>query len=71
MISQEEILTIHTILIERFGGAHGVRDITLLEASISRPFQTFDSEELYPSTIDKAAALIESIVKNLPFVDGN
>lgn len=71
MISIEEVLQIHEILIERFGGSDGVRDIRLLDASISRPFNTFDQNELYPSITDKAAAIIESIVKNHPFIDGN
>ena len=38
---------------------------------MNRPYQTFDGQELYPSPVDKAAAIIESIVKNHPFVDGN
>lgn len=32
---------------------------------------TFDGVELYPTVLDKAAALIESIVTNHPFIDGN
>ncbi len=71
MISIEEIITIHKILIERFGGASGIRDKGLLESSALRPFATFDSKELYPSTVEKAAAIAESIIKNHPFTDGN
>ena len=44
---------------------------TLLESSLSRPFNTFDSIDLYPSIVEKAAALIESLIKNHAFVDGN
>ncbi|MFC0776377.1 type II toxin-antitoxin system death-on-curing family toxin [Terrimonas alba] len=36
-----------------------------------RPFQTFDGNELYPSILEKAGSLIESILINHPFVDGN
>lgn len=71
MISIEEVLRIHDILIEKFGGTPGVRDKELLKSSIFRPFNTFDSVDLYPTPIDKAAAMIESIVKNHPFIDGN
>jgi death-on-curing protein len=71
MISPEEILKIHTILIEQFGGIHGLRDSELLESALSRPFQTFDGKDLYPSPIEKSAAIIESIIKNHPFIDGN
>lgn len=71
MISENEVLEIHAILIERFGGSDGVRDKELLDSALNRPYQTFDGQELYPTPIDKAAAIIESIVKNHPFTDGN
>ncbi|WP_323758437.1 Fic family protein [Roseivirga sp.] len=71
MISEREVLEIHSILIGRFGGSEGVRDQELLDSPLNRPYQTFDGQELYPSPVDKAAAIIESIVKNHPFVDGN
>ncbi|MDW3209050.1 MAG: type II toxin-antitoxin system death-on-curing family toxin [Reichenbachiella sp.] len=71
MISLKGALEIHAILIERFGGANGIRDPKLLDSALNRPFQTFDSKELYPTPIDKASAILESIVKNHPFTDGN
>jgi len=71
MISEKEALEIHAILIERFGGSNGVRDKELLDSALNRPFQTFDGKELYPTPTEKAAAILESIVKNHPFVDGN
>src|SRR5882672_5629299 len=71
MISTEEVQELHKILINRFGGSHGVRDINALESALSRPYHTFDNAELYPSIIEKASALIESILNNHPFVDGN
>jgi death-on-curing protein len=42
-----------------------------LQSAIARPFQTFDKDDLYKSHIEKAAALIESIVSNHSFLDGN
>jgi death-on-curing protein len=71
MIEISEVEKIHDILIERFGGAKGIRDKGILESAISRPFQTFDAKDLYPDPVDKAAAIFESIVSNHPFVDGN
>ncbi len=71
MISTDEVITIHTLLIETFGGSKGIRDISALQSAISRPFQTFQEKELYPSPEDKAAAILESIISNHPFVDGN
>jgi len=71
MISTEEVLKIHKLLIDQFGGSHGLRDKSSLNSAINRPFATFDQQELYPEPVDKAAAILESIVTNHPFIDGN
>ena len=56
--------------IRDYGGMQGIRDIGLLESAIARPFQTFDGNDLYPTSIEKAAALSESLIINHP-LDGN
>ena len=71
MIELRDALNIHDILIDKFGGSRGVRDLGLLESALHRPFATFENQELYPSPIDKAAAVLESILINHPFIDGN
>jgi death on curing protein len=71
MITISQAEQIHDILIENFGGSKGVRDQGSLASALSRPYQTFDGKELYPSIVKKAAGLIESILVNHPFVDGN
>jgi death-on-curing protein len=71
MINIEDVENIHEILIENFGGAKGIRDKASLESAIHRPYQTFDGVELYANSIEKAAALFESIISNHPFIDGN
>lgn len=71
MITLKEALIIHELAIDKFGGSYGVRDMNLLESAIQRPNATFDGKDLYPSAIDKASAIMESIVKNHPFSDGN
>lgn len=71
MISTDDAISIHEVLITKFGGSRGLRDRGALEASLARPYATFGGEELYPSSIDKAAALMESILINHPFIDGN
>jgi len=67
----EEVLLLHARLIQRTGGSGGVRDMDLLDSALARPQATFGGEELYPSLWNKAAALMHSLVKNHPFVDGN
>lgn len=71
MIDIQDVIRIHEILIDNFGGSKGIRDRGLLESAISRPFQTFDKVDLYSNQVEKASALIESILINHPFVDGN
>lgn len=71
MISIEEALQIHSVLIDKFGGLKGLRDRKLLESALGRPYQTFNNKELYITPPEKAAALIESILINHPFLDGN
>ena len=43
----------------------------MLKSAIDRPYQTFNQEDLYKTPIEKAAAIIESVIKNHPFLDGN
>lgn len=71
MIDAKEVLAIHKLLVDRFGGTTGVRDLSALESALQRPFQTLDSEPVYSDVLEQAAALIESILVNHPFLDGN
>jgi death-on-curing protein len=71
MLTIAEVEKIHAVLIEKFGGGKGIRDLGLLESALVRPFNTFEGQELYPEPVDKAAAVLESVVMNHPFVDGN
>ena len=71
MIPVKEVEQLHRTLIDKFGGSHGIRDKAALESALARPFQTFDGKELYSSIIEKAASLIESILTNHPYIDGN
>jgi death-on-curing protein len=71
MIAHQEVLEIHETLLAAFGGAAGIRDEGLLQSAIERPFAGFGDAEFYKMPVEKAAAMLESIVKNHPFVDGN
>ena len=71
MIAISDVLSIHKILIDNFGGAMGVRDESALRSALQRPFQTFDGQYLYKSILEKASALVGSILINHPFIDGN
>lgn len=71
MINLSEVEKIHSILIDRHGGSDGIRDKAMLESALNRPYATFDTSDLYPTATSKAAAILESILINHPFIDGN
>lgn len=70
-ISAEDILLIHSRVIEGSGGLDGLRDRNGLEAAVFAPMQTFDGQELYPSGTEKIARLGFGLASNHAFVDGN
>jgi death on curing protein len=66
-----EVLELHRSVIDRWGGANGIRDLGALESALAQPRQSFAGQDLYPDITSKAAALCFSLVLNHPFVDGN
>ena len=66
-----EVLELHRRLIERYGGSADIHDLGALESALAQPRMTFGGEELYPTIVEKAAALGFVLIKNHPFVDGN
>jgi len=71
MIGTDEALEYHNDIIDEFGGSKGIRDKAGLEAALARPYMTFDQQDLYPTAVEKAAAIFESLIINHPFIDGN
>src|ERR1700747_471529 len=61
-----EVLAIHHRQIETYGGSHGLRDVGTLEAAVFRPQTGY-----YNNLAEEAAALMESLANNHPFLDGN
>ncbi len=61
-----EVLEIHHLQIEEYGGVHGIRDNGLLESAVFRPQIAY-----YNDIQEEAAALMESLANNHPFFDGN
>ena len=70
-LTKEQVLMLHSHLIEATGGSNGIRDERLLESALESPFQSYAGEELYPSIQAKAARLCYGLVKNHAMVDGN
>ena len=70
-LTPEQVLFLHSRLIAETGGGQGIRDLGMLLSALGRPQATFDKKDLYPDLFSKAAALMDSLVRNHPFVDGN
>jgi len=61
-----ETIETHRLLIDEFGGLHGIRDRGLLESAVLRPQNGY-----YSNPIEEAAALMESLANKHAFLDGN
>src|SRR3989344_3012796 len=71
VLTLEQLLEFHALVIGQTGGMDGLRDLGRLESVIATQTQNVFGEELYPLLHEKAAAIIRGIVADHPFVDGN
>lgn len=71
VLSKNQIIKLHSQLIQETGGTDGIRDEGLLESVLAAPFQSFSGTDIYPSLQQKAARLGYGLVKNHAFIDGN
>lgn len=62
----DDVIAIHSRLIDHFGGSHRLRDKGALESALARSQSGY-----YSDVIEEAAALWESLSQNHPFIDGN
>ena len=53
----EHLIRLHQRIVEESGGSAGIRDKGLAESALAQPLAAFGGQELYPSLIEKAAAL--------------
>ena len=70
-ITADDVIQIHSRVIQRSGGMDGLRDRASLEAAVSAPMQSFGGQDLYPTTVEKTARLGYGLASNHAFVDGN
>ena len=70
-LTLSEVLNLYSEIMERTGGAVGIRDMGALESALAQPHMTFGGQDLYPTLAEKAGALGYSLIMNHPFVDGN
>jgi death-on-curing protein len=70
-LSVEDVLDIHRLQLQRFGGGSGIRDFGALESAVAQPQASFGDEFLHPDVFLMASAYAFHIAQNQPFVDGN
>ncbi|MCP4395506.1 MAG: type II toxin-antitoxin system death-on-curing family toxin [Alphaproteobacteria bacterium] len=70
-LTMDQVLRMHTRMIEVHGGDSGIRDMSLLESAVYGPQSSFGGEYLYGGVPDMASAYLYGICKNHALVDGN
>ncbi|MBI3305432.1 type II toxin-antitoxin system death-on-curing family toxin [Candidatus Parcubacteria bacterium] len=70
-LTGEEILAIHSEIIDQTGGLHGVRDAGLLASILERPKTAFGGKEMHRGLFKKAAVYMEGLARYHVFTDGN
>ncbi len=70
-LSLDNVLRLHELSIERFGGATGLRDMALLESAVMMPQASFGGQHLHPDMPSKAAAYLYHVSQAHAFIDGN
>ena len=65
-LTTADVLGLHRVLMQRYGGTPGLRDAGALESALFRPQTGY-----YEDIVAEAAALMESLAINHPFIDGN
>lgn len=70
-IEAEDVILIHSRMIQVTGGLDGFRDRASLEAALAAPLQSYEGQDLFPSDIEKIARLGYGLAVNHAFIDGN
>lgn len=70
-LSRDELLDLHLLAVERWGGRLGIRSQDRLIAILQAPQQTMFGSELYPTLADKVAVVGFQLLKHRPFFGGN
>lgn len=70
-IGVEDIILIHSKIIQKSGGIDGIRDRSCLESAVAAPMQSFGGQDFFPSDVEKIARLGYGLATNHAFLDGN
>jgi death on curing protein len=70
-LTLDQVLALHKLQIDQFGGSHGVRDEGLLLSALAQPESGLGEEYFHKDLHSMAAAYLFHLVKNHAFQDGN
>ena len=70
-ITADDVIALHSRVIQPSGGIDGLCDRAGLEAAIAAPLQAFGGQDLFPSMLEKIARLGYGLAANHAFIDGN
>ena len=70
-VTADDVILIHSRIIEVSGGIGGLRDRSGLEAAVAAPLQSFGGTDLFPTDIEKIARIGYGLASNHAFLDGN
>jgi death-on-curing protein len=70
-LALDDVIHLHQLLIERFGGDPGILSPAALDAAVAQPRMTAFGQLIHPGLIDQAGAYLFHLVAGHPFCDGN
>lgn len=70
-LNEDDVVELHSLQHDQFGGATGLRDVGLLQSACAQPIASFGGHYLHESLASMAAAYLYHLVSNHPFLDGN
>lgn len=70
-LTLDQVVALHKMQIDQFGGSHGVKDEGLLLSALGQPETGFGDQYFHKDLFEMAAAYLFHLVKNHAFNDGN
>lgn len=68
-LNPKDILLLHSLVVDATNDYHGISDFHEFELAAMSPYSTFVGQEMYPSIIEKASALLQALLTRPVFVN--
>ena len=70
-LSIEDILEVHALVIKKYGGITGVKDLGRIQSVVASQTQEVFGIQPYDDIFMKAGAVMRGLIQDRPFTDGN